>query len=228
MRRFLLILTVLSFSGWSQPGQQKAQPPTVVKVEMPPESIWTALLRIAIPAILAGAVGAGLTLYGVRQTNRHNAAENAANRQHELEKLNRDHSLVLKRDVLLHVTQLLVQTLAAVRRWDYCRGHLEWLKSNPAAEDDGVKQADSDQWRAWNEYSLRRNELEQATAAACLAVSDDLWKLAQSVGSSIAEAFEQTGNRQSLRSRTVAQVDVEIANFIKAARAELGFVPHAE
>jgi hypothetical protein len=26
----------------------------------------------------------------------------------------------------------------------------------------------------------------------------------------------------------VAQVDVEIANFIKAARAELGFVPHAE
>jgi hypothetical protein len=35
MRRFLLI-TVISFAGWSQPAQPQAQPPTVVKVEMPP------------------------------------------------------------------------------------------------------------------------------------------------------------------------------------------------
>jgi hypothetical protein len=49
---------------------------------MPPESIWTAILRIAVPAILAGAIGAGIALYGVRLTNAHNAAENAANREH--------------------------------------------------------------------------------------------------------------------------------------------------
>jgi hypothetical protein len=36
MRRFLLTLTIISFSGWSQPAQQHAQPPIVVKVEMPP------------------------------------------------------------------------------------------------------------------------------------------------------------------------------------------------
>ena len=36
MRRFLLVLTFFSFAGWSQPAQQQAQPPIVVKVEMPP------------------------------------------------------------------------------------------------------------------------------------------------------------------------------------------------
>jgi hypothetical protein len=38
MRRFLLTLTLLSFSGLSQPAQQQAQPPIVVKLEMPPTS----------------------------------------------------------------------------------------------------------------------------------------------------------------------------------------------
>jgi hypothetical protein len=83
MRRFLFVLTVLSFPGWSQPAQQPAQPPIVVKVEMPPESIWTSLLKL-IPAILAGGVGGGITLFGVGQTNKRNAAENAANREHQL------------------------------------------------------------------------------------------------------------------------------------------------
>jgi len=37
MRRFLLLLTLFSVPGWSQaPAQQVAQPPIVVKVEMPP------------------------------------------------------------------------------------------------------------------------------------------------------------------------------------------------
>jgi hypothetical protein len=37
MRRFLFTLTLLSVPGWSQPSaQQPAQPPIVVKVEMPP------------------------------------------------------------------------------------------------------------------------------------------------------------------------------------------------
>jgi hypothetical protein len=36
IRRSLLILTIFSVPGWSQPAQQPAQPPIVVKVEMPP------------------------------------------------------------------------------------------------------------------------------------------------------------------------------------------------
>lgn len=85
MRRFLLIFTVLSVSGWSQrPAQQPAQAPIVVKVEMPPESIWTSLLKVAIPTVLGAGLGAGITLYGVWLTNKRNAAENAANREHAL------------------------------------------------------------------------------------------------------------------------------------------------
>lgn len=36
MPRFLLVLTVISVAGWSQPAQQQAQPPIVVKVDIPP------------------------------------------------------------------------------------------------------------------------------------------------------------------------------------------------
>jgi hypothetical protein len=85
MRRFLLVLTVISFAGWSQPAQPQAQPPIVVQVQMPPETLWTTLLKLAIPTLLGAGLGAGLTLYGVRLTNKHNAAENAANRRHQLQ-----------------------------------------------------------------------------------------------------------------------------------------------
>jgi hypothetical protein len=84
MRRFWLIITVLSFAGWSQPPQQQAQPPIPVTIEMPPESIWTALLKVVLPTILGAGLGAGITLYGLRQTNKHNATENMANREHQL------------------------------------------------------------------------------------------------------------------------------------------------
>jgi len=51
---------------------------------MPPESVWTMLFKVVIPTILGAGLGAGLALYGVRQTNKHNTAENAANREHQL------------------------------------------------------------------------------------------------------------------------------------------------
>jgi len=57
MRRFLLILTILSVRGWSQPpAQQPAQPPIVVKVEMPqaPHRDWIDLLEAFGPLIAAG------------------------------------------------------------------------------------------------------------------------------------------------------------------------------
>src|SRR5260370_3004769 len=36
MRRFLVMLTVIGLSGWSQPAPQQPQPPIAVKVETPP------------------------------------------------------------------------------------------------------------------------------------------------------------------------------------------------
>jgi hypothetical protein len=124
MRRSLLVLTFISFAGWSQPAQQQAQPPIVVQVQMPPANPWIRLVELIIPGI----IGAGLALLGVWFTNKnnaatnaanrlHDAATNAANRQHDLEKLNRAHSFALKRDVLIKFTQSLVRTLAALRTW---------------------------------------------------------------------------------------------------------------
>jgi len=85
MRRSLIILAAIGYSAWSQPAQQSTQPPTVVQVQMPLESIWTTLVKLAIPTILAAGLGAGLALYGVGKTNKHNEAENAANRKHQLQ-----------------------------------------------------------------------------------------------------------------------------------------------
>lgn len=74
--RLLLMLTVLSVSGWSQPVQQQAQPPIVVQVQMPPTNPWVHFVELVVPGIIGAGLGAGLTLYGVRQTNRYHAAEN--------------------------------------------------------------------------------------------------------------------------------------------------------
>ena len=62
MRRLFLILTVLSSPCWSQPSaQQPAQPPILVKVEMPPAPRRDCLERLG-PLIAAGvALIVGLT-----------------------------------------------------------------------------------------------------------------------------------------------------------------------
>jgi hypothetical protein len=78
MRRSLLILAAISFSAWSQPAQQQAQPPIVVQVQMPPTNPWMHLVELVVPGI----IGAGLALFGVWLTNKNNAATNAANRGH--------------------------------------------------------------------------------------------------------------------------------------------------
>jgi hypothetical protein len=90
MRRFLLTLTLLSVPCWSQPAsQQPAQPPIVVnldtpivvKQDTPPTNPWAHLVEIVVPGI----IGAGIAFLGVWWTNKRNAAENAANRQHALD-----------------------------------------------------------------------------------------------------------------------------------------------
>ena len=139
MRRFLLIITVISFAGWSQPAQQQAQPPIFVQIQTPRESIWAALLKLVIPTLLGAALGSGITLYGLDKNNKHNAAENRANRQHDLEKLNREHSFTLKRDVLMRVTQSLVQTLAALQSFQSARQTAEMY--DLMGEKDDLEQA---------------------------------------------------------------------------------------
>ena len=66
MRRFVLILTLLSVPGWSQPAQQSAQPPIVVKVEMPapPPRDFLGILQALGPFIAASvAMGVGIMQY---------------------------------------------------------------------------------------------------------------------------------------------------------------------
>jgi DNA repair exonuclease SbcCD ATPase subunit len=188
---------------------------------MPRESFWTGFLKVALPTILAAALGSGITFYGLKQTNKHHAAENAANRQHELEKLNREHSFALKRDVLIRLTQSLVQTIAALREWDISRDYLAQLRVNGEEPNAEMRRVSEEISKAWTEYWLRRSELEQAIAAARLAVSDELWKSAQAAGACIEQVQELTTNGEP-PCYDIADYQIEV--FTKAARKELGVV----
>ena len=81
MRRFLLLFTVFTFAGWSQPALPQAQPPIVVQNQTPPTNTVTHIIELVVPGIMGG----GIALFGVWLTNRRNAVTNTANRQHELE-----------------------------------------------------------------------------------------------------------------------------------------------
>ena len=217
MRRILLVLTFMSFAAWSQPAQQQAQPPTVPKAENQPPKPWIHFAELAVPGI----VGIAGALIGVLLTNRYNAATIAANRKHELEKLNREHTFALKRDVLIRLTQSLVQTLAALRDWDNWRDTF-LVNAGFDSEDERAKTSEAVS-NAWKQYCLRRDELEEATAASCLAISDALWNSAQAIGASIGEARKQIARKES-PTRTIQQISGKIVAFTKAAKKELGIV----
>lgn len=119
MRRFLLTLTLFSVPCWSLPAQQPAQPPMVVKVEMPPTNPLVHLVELVVPGI----IGAGIAFLGVWWTNKRNAAENAANREHQFrlefakdkiaaEATSRDSRWAFRKDVYVNLITATTDMLA--------------------------------------------------------------------------------------------------------------------
>jgi hypothetical protein len=218
MRRSSLILTVLSLSAWSQP-QQQAQLPPVVKVEMPPTpppNFWRHAFDLAMP----GFVGGLSAWIAVWLTSRNNERTNAANRKHDLEKLNREHSFNLKRDVLLRLTMSLVQTHSALMDFESAVGYVGYVQAN--GEDD-LRAAEEDVPKCRSEYWRTRTECQQSTASASLAISDELWKSAQAVSELIDEGYRLVATRQD-SSQAVKQVAEGILKFTQDSREELGIV----
>jgi hypothetical protein len=222
MRRVLLVLTFICCAAWSQPAQQQAQPPTVPRTENQSPKPWIHLAELAVPGI----VGIAGALIGVFLTNKYNAATFADNRKHELEKLNREHSFTLKRDVLIRLTQSLVQTHNAAKLWEHAVVTLEVVDRSINEQVQRLERAKSESSAQYWSY---RQELDQLTASARLAISDELWKSALAIGSSISEASSFTGNRQPARfgpkpNTALDQLDLQIADFTEAARKELGII----
>jgi hypothetical protein len=214
MRRFLLVLTVISFAGWSQPAQPQPQPPIVVQIQSPPANPWMRVVELVIPGI----IGAVLALFGVWLTNRTNARTSEQNRLHDLAKLDRQRSFELKRDVLIRVTQLLVQTSALLKQVDEAD---KMIALDKELFNEERKESKETKWKISTEYDLRQAELEQATASARLAVTDDLWRSAQAAGESLLAIHSHIILREPFN---LDGIDAEIANFTEAARKELGIV----
>jgi hypothetical protein len=132
MRRLFLTFILLSFAGWSQPAPQQAQPPIVVQVQMPPESAWASLLKLAIPAVLAGAVGGGIAIYGVSLTNRHQQRQNKAHHTHEILKWRNEQQFQLRKEFYLTLIKASYNFKEYVRRYAAAKFSAETL---PAADN---------------------------------------------------------------------------------------------
>jgi hypothetical protein len=220
MRRFFLLLIVICFAGWSQPAQPQTQPPIVVQIQTPPANPVMRLIELVIPGI----IGALLALFGVWLTNRTNARTSETNRLHDLEKVDRQHTFELKRDVLMRLTQAQGQTLAALIRWYNANQLLERLQVNGEDVSGGLKQAEVETAATFAEYRLRGNELSQATASSSLALSDELWHSAKDFVESIRELYGQIIERNLPSITTLQRVANEMTRFTEAARKELGLV----
>jgi hypothetical protein len=220
MRHSFLILTVLSVAARSQPAPQPAQPPIVVQVQMPPTNppnFWTHGIDLAVP----GFIGALSALIAVWLTSKNSAKTNSENRKHELEKLNREHSFTLKRDVLLRLTMSLVQTHSALEKYENAVDCVGYVEQNGSEAD--LKSAKEVVPTCRSEYWRTRTEFQQSTASASLAISDELWKSAQAVSALIDEGYRLVATRQD-SSRAVKQVGEGILKFTQDAREELGII----
>lgn len=218
MRRFFFILTVLSISAWSQqPAQQQSQPPIVVQVQMPPTNPWIHSADLIVPGI----IGAGIALFGVWLTTKHSDKINAANQQHELDKLNRQQNFPLKRDALLRLTQSLVQALAALRNFYNSKEWLAFLEANGEEEKGQAEEAKLEIPKAGLEYHECRRALDEATACASLAVSGELWRAALKIGESMTEFRRLTGVGRATDA-ALEDIDRAIAAFTVTAKTELG------
>jgi hypothetical protein len=221
VRRFIILPIALNALCHCQDltnRKPEAPPPIIVKVEMPPQNAWIRLAELAIPTVL----GAGLTLFGVWLTNKHNTATNDANRSHDLEKLNREHSFGLRREVLMRVTQSIVQTLAALNECEKAQSYLEYLDANCEGTPDQMESARKDIADSWAEFRRNKAESDETVAAASLAVSDKLWKSANTLGESIDDASTQVVIRASTITEILERLHKEMLNLTQVARTELG------
>jgi hypothetical protein len=177
--------------------------------------------ELAIPALL----GAGLALLGVHRTNKNNAATNAANRVHELEKLDRQFHREFKRDRLIRIAESLTLSLRALEGW-YDKSHrLEYLESSNIGTPDELEAVKRDVAKKRVHYELRQTELAQATASAGLAVSDDFWKSVRAVEALVAAAHDRLmAERPSHHDEILREVSAEITKLIQSGRNELGIM----
>jgi len=76
MRRYILFTLTTAAVCFCQDAQRARPDLPPITVTVPAENPWTTLVKVATPALL--------TLFGVWLTNKKNAAENAANREHQL------------------------------------------------------------------------------------------------------------------------------------------------
>jgi hypothetical protein len=238
MRRSFLSFTVLSLAAWSQPAPQQAQPLIVVKVEMPPEGIWTSLFKLVIPTILGAGLGAGITLYGVSKTNKHNATENAADRENQLqveaakaniaaEAKSRDNRWAFRKDVyvnLINATTDLIRFYANLRLTNAKTAVVE--RNAP----DAARRFHEEQERVehWKQFRMVTDTLMKHLHLAKLATADEVFPALEKTTKDLFSATDPYSlSPEALTDRIMTYFDLR-TRLCDAGRKDLWGAPNSE
>jgi hypothetical protein len=109
----------------------------------------------------------------------------------------------------------LVETHSALKKFESAVDYVGYVEAN--CEDD-LKSAEEKLPKCRSEYWRTRTEFQQSTASASLAISDELWKSAQTVSALIDEGYRLVATRQD-SSKAAKQIAEGILKFTQDARA---------
>ena len=124
--------------------------------------------------------------------------------------------------VAVVLTQTLVQATDALKVWRHSLQNSDYVRADPNREfrPEDVIIADDEVKKAFDEAANSKTALNEATAAACLAVSDDLWQIARSINLTLDDAQTQVRKAGEFN-KTIEGVTEMITNFTQAAKKEL-------
>jgi hypothetical protein len=152
---------------------------------MPTESILIMLLKVVLPTILGAGLGAGITLYGLRQNNKHNAAENKANREHQLQVelakaeiaakyKSQDRRWEFRKDVHVNVIKAASQVLDVAKRLGPKVAELYTLQQQDKPFQPTALRVVTEVKSCFAQLQTAELDLELYTAIAPLATADDV------------------------------------------------------
>jgi uncharacterized protein with von Willebrand factor type A (vWA) domain len=210
---------------------------------MPTESILIMLLKVVLPTILGAGLGAGITLYGLRQNNKHNAAENKANRDHQLQVeiakaeiaakyKSQDRRWEFRKDVHVNVIKAASQVLDVAKRLGPKVAELYTLQQQDKPFQPTALRVVTEVKSCFAQLQTAELDLELYTAIAPLATADDvlplLTTLEQDMRAEHTINLDSPDNSLAWTKDRTDRLTALIAKLQEAGRKDLWGTPETE
>jgi hypothetical protein len=208
MRRFFLTLTVLSVPCCSQlPAQQPAQPPIVVKVEMPPANPWQ--------PIIPGFIGMASALIAVWLTNKHNRRLTDENHKYEIDRYHRQEQLQLMKDFWFGLVTAVADFRSYLNRY---AGYLIATKEQPLTDE---LQSQSKAHR--DAIERLKHTLSHAISIGVIFLSEDHFAELENLNSIALRLMGEVQNNQELIAPSYRDFEDQFTRIVKFAKTDLDY-----